>query len=158
MKCSHVKGRKYGGKLCYGELNNITDAYEWSFVAVPAQKNAGVIKNFRKGEDGMTLNDVVEKMGNENLRDELDELKSYAQMGRSYLEQLRNEVVRLGVMSDSGFKKDFLRSTAEKMNEKELLSFKKAFESKIDSFFPPVTQLGGFKEKVDKEADSQFLI
>ena len=43
--CRHVKGRTYNGKLCYGELTGAKDAYEWSFVAVPAQRRAGVIKS-----------------------------------------------------------------------------------------------------------------
>ncbi|MCI9118657.1 MAG: hypothetical protein HFF32_03230, partial [Flavonifractor sp.] len=35
--CAHVKGREYEGKLCWVDLVGATDAYEWSFVAVPAQ-------------------------------------------------------------------------------------------------------------------------
>ena len=44
--CHHVKGRKYNGKLCFLTLEDISDAYEWSFVAVPAQPCAGVTKSF----------------------------------------------------------------------------------------------------------------
>ncbi len=44
--CSHKKGKVYGGKLCCYLLEDPADAYEWSFVAVPAQKNAGVTKAF----------------------------------------------------------------------------------------------------------------
>ena len=44
--CSHKKGKIYGGKLCCYLLEDPADAYEWSFVAVPAQKNAGVTKAF----------------------------------------------------------------------------------------------------------------
>lgn len=44
--CRHVKGRKYDGKPCFFTLENISDAYEWSFVAVPAQVCAGVTKEF----------------------------------------------------------------------------------------------------------------
>ncbi len=40
----HVKGEKYNGKLCYGKLEKPTDAREVSFVAVPAQRRAGVTK------------------------------------------------------------------------------------------------------------------
>lgn len=43
--CEHIKGKRYDGKLCYGLLDDVTDAYEWSFVAVPAQKRAGVTKS-----------------------------------------------------------------------------------------------------------------
>lgn len=47
--CEHRKGKAYGGKLCCYLLEDPADAYEWSFVAVPAQKNAGVIKSFNPG-------------------------------------------------------------------------------------------------------------
>ena len=49
--CEHKKGAEYDGKLCYHKLDGITDAYEWSFVAVPAQINAGVTKRFDKKEE-----------------------------------------------------------------------------------------------------------
>ena len=42
--CKHIKGRSYGGTLCYTTLDQIYDVYEWSFVAVPAQRHAGVTK------------------------------------------------------------------------------------------------------------------
>lgn len=48
--CRHVKGRKYDGKRCFFTLDDISDAYEWSFVAVPAQIHAGVTKNFDEAE------------------------------------------------------------------------------------------------------------
>ncbi len=52
--CDHIKGRKYAGRLCYAVLDEPADAYEWSFVAVPAQKNAGVIKGLEiKGGSDM---------------------------------------------------------------------------------------------------------
>ncbi len=44
--CRHVKGRTYDGKKCFFTLEDISDAYEWSFVAVPAQVCAGVTKRF----------------------------------------------------------------------------------------------------------------
>lgn len=56
--CAHVKGRSYGKKVCHVILNKPTDAYEWSFVAVPAQKNAGVTKSFDKS----TLKDELKKL------------------------------------------------------------------------------------------------
>ena len=42
----HKKGETYPGEgYCYVNLEDPTDAYELSFVAVPAQRNAGVIKS-----------------------------------------------------------------------------------------------------------------
>ena len=40
----HEAGAKYDGKLCAAQLENPLDAYEFSFVAVPAQRRAGVTK------------------------------------------------------------------------------------------------------------------
>ena len=50
--CSHRIGQRYGDKLCHVVLGDVTDAYEWSFVAVPAQREAGVTKQFRSETDG----------------------------------------------------------------------------------------------------------
>ena len=40
----HIKGEIYDGKMCVGDLVEPKDAYEVSFVAVPAQRGAGVTK------------------------------------------------------------------------------------------------------------------
>jgi len=48
--CGHRKGQIYEGKRCFGELLHATDAYEWSFVAVPAQPGAGVTKSYAGGD------------------------------------------------------------------------------------------------------------
>ena len=44
--CRHVSGKTYKEKLCYSVLSDAQDAYEFSLVAVPAQRNAGISKNF----------------------------------------------------------------------------------------------------------------
>lgn len=52
-RCGHRKGEVYNGKLCFFSLDEPLDAYEWSFVAVPAQPAAGVVKTKRYGgQDG----------------------------------------------------------------------------------------------------------
>lgn len=48
--CEHRRGREYDGKQCVVELSQPEDAYELSFVAVPAQPHAGVVKKYG-GED-----------------------------------------------------------------------------------------------------------
>lgn len=45
--CGHRKGRTYGDKLCSHVLSDVTDVYEVSFCAVPAQPAAGVIKCYK---------------------------------------------------------------------------------------------------------------
>ena len=58
-KCEHVKGQKYGDKLCYFTLKDSTDAYEWSFVAVPAQPAVGVTKSAKDANDVSWAIDVL---------------------------------------------------------------------------------------------------
>lgn len=43
--CAHIPGREYGGQVCHMDLEDAYDAYEVSFVAVPAQREAGVVKD-----------------------------------------------------------------------------------------------------------------
>ena len=45
-QCRHAPGKSYKGKTCYSILSDAKDAYEFSFVAIPAQRNAGISKNF----------------------------------------------------------------------------------------------------------------
>ena len=51
----HIRGEKYDGKLCFGELGDPKDAYEFSFVAVPAQRKAGVTKGLENLDDAVEV-------------------------------------------------------------------------------------------------------
>ncbi len=73
--CHHVKGRRYDGKKCFLSLEDISDAYEWSFVAVPAQVGAGVTKKFEENipEETEVPEDIENKVSNgETDRGELE--------------------------------------------------------------------------------------
>ena len=79
--CAHIRGKYYGGKLCHTVLGGITDAYEWSFVAVPAQVNAGVTKRF--SEETEIHSPSAETLAvNEELRREIRRL-AYFTGGRT---------------------------------------------------------------------------
>lgn len=58
--CSHQRGEEYNGSKCYFILNDASDAYEVSFVAVPAQKEAGVTKNHIKGNEELDISKQLE--------------------------------------------------------------------------------------------------
>lgn len=59
--CDHIRGKEYAPegsdeqKLCVGIINSIDDAYEWSFVSVPAQRGAGVTKSFTLSKEESTM-------------------------------------------------------------------------------------------------------
>lgn len=127
--CTHVKGRRYGGKLCYAELTGAVDAYEWSFVAVPAQRGAGVLK--RLGSDDAALK----------------ALQARAALGDRYMAELRAEVLRLALLCGRELH-DAVAAGADRMDAEELLGYKKAFEARATLRFPPATQLPGRDETV----------
>jgi hypothetical protein len=126
-KCTHVKGQRYGGKLCCGELTGAVDAYEWSFVAVPAQKSAGVLKKHTR-EDA-----------------ELKSLRERAALGDRYLTELRCEVLRLSLLCGDGLH-DTLKGMVPAMGAEELEGFRTNYARRAAELFPPVTQLPGRNE------------
>lgn len=50
--CEHWWGKDYDGQTCHFTLTNIKDAYELSFVAVPAQRGAGTKKEYLLDGEG----------------------------------------------------------------------------------------------------------
>lgn len=72
----HFKGDTYDGKMCVGDLVDPRDAYEVSFVAVPAQRGAGVTKsdgNFDRIEFLKTYD--LSKISTEDKRDIISKLQ-----------------------------------------------------------------------------------
>ena len=88
--CGHKKGRYYqknGVKtLCSHALQNPYDAYEWSFVAVPAQRKAGVTKSLNL--NGESFDEILKSLKTGDIT--LD--KSSAASLTRYIEQLTEKV------------------------------------------------------------------
>ena len=150
--CGHVKGEHYDGQLCVAILKEPMDAYEFSFVAVPAQPNAGVLKAL--GGGNRTLKDLAEQFG---AQSEYRALFKEAQLGREYKKQIGNDVVRLCLSLDLGVEEPALRAIAEKAGAEELLKLKEALETRLAESMPMVTQLGGSFKK-DEAFESGFMI
>ncbi len=172
--CHHVKGKEYHKKLCYGELDGVIDAYEFSFVAVPAQKNAGVIKAFsenkrenkkmkdilvaiKKGED-VTLKSHQSK----SLCEYIAQLEEKAKDGELYKENLRKSVIRLMGVSQPNISTDTLQSIIEKLTVDELSTLKEAYKKSATQFEKFAPQLGvseSSKDAVTKsDKNNQFTI
>ena len=54
--CKHFPGQSYEEKTCFFMLEEPKDAYELSFVAVPAQREAGTVKSY--GNEPISLEDM----------------------------------------------------------------------------------------------------
>ena len=149
-RCAHEKGRTYNGKLCWAELLDATDAYEWSFVAVPAQKEAGVIKGYQ------SLRALARQ--EPGCRAELEELEREARVGRRYLEGLRKTVVRLGGLAEPALDAPTLERITERLEERELEALKSAYEERLEGLYPAGTQLRYGGAEAPERGDDMFRI
>lgn len=157
--CSHKKGRSYGGVECFHELSQPTDAYEWSFVAVPAQVGAGVTK----GHSGAPAPHPVLKKrvagGEEEIHlspEETESLMKLAQAGREYTAALRADIVRLCAIAGLELEPRLLGEIAGRLELQELLSLKKALAK--SAHIPAGMQTASHSGRQDSTASSQFKI
>lgn len=137
--CHHVKGEVYDGRLCFTELRRPADAYEWSFVAVPAQREAGVLKRYG-GRDP-----------------ERAQLEREAALGRRYMKALRREVARLAMLADESVPGEVWTGVVERLEEPELLELKGAYERQAARRFPVQPQLRG-ATACPAEDETVFLV
>ena len=144
--CEHRKGKMYGDRLCFNILTDATDAYEFSFVAVPAQREAGVTKSFSLKEEA-EMQDIVKmisqgdeitlsKSQTNELYSYIEGLKQEAELGEAYKKKLIKQVVDLFKSAFPKMDEALFVSVASVMTSKELLGFcdgmkKSLNESKI---------------------------
>ena len=138
--CDHVRGQRYGDRLCFLELQDPVDAYEWSFVAVPAQRDAGVLKRLG-GREG-----------------DLATVRKEAALGRKYLAGLRREVVRLAMLADEDLDGELFARAAEKLEEPDLLALKQGYEKRAAKRFPATPQLAAALPAEPSGSESVFLV
>lgn len=152
--CPHKKGEYYDGKLCYASLEGASDAYEFSFVAVPAQPEAGVVKG---AGSARTLKELVCR--EPGLAGELERLEREAQAGRQYRRELQEETVRLGLLAGAGMERELLRKMTEQLSLEELSALKESWSARAAERYPIQTQLK-YREQADGpgERDGAFLI
>lgn len=108
-RCAHISGKEYGGRIAHKIIDDITDAYEWSFVAVPAQVGAGVTKHFYAGsmESSPVSGDI------EQAQDEL-----------------RRDIRKLAYFNGGHSAADITSVAARSMNTSQLIELKKFLEKK----------------------------
>ena len=134
-RCEHEKGEEYGGKVCHGILTGAADAYEWSFVAVPAQRKAGVVKSA-----GVRLEEE-------------------ARLGRRYLKSLRREMVRLAGLAEPEAEHELLVRVADKLDETELKGFISLYRGRVEQKLLPAVQLDYSEgQENGSGTDAAFLI
>ena len=122
QSCSHIKGRYYGEKLCFVTLEEPTDAYEWSFVAVPAQQNAGVTKRHELAQESSKQ---LAKLKN-RLGDASKKLSAAA-------EHIKGEILKLSYFCTPFYTADQVQAMTEEMDIYRLLELRKKLENFVQS-------------------------
>ncbi|MGN0601887.1 MAG: hypothetical protein ACI4I7_04175 [Oscillospiraceae bacterium] len=139
--CTHIKGAKYGDKICSVILDEPFDAYEWSFVAVPAQKNAGITKKY----GGKTENEEIITA----MKSEIAELKKENAEAK---ELLKREILRLSFLCNPILTVKTVGILTEKMSFRQLTELKENLEKDLQakSCSEEKKQAGTFKPSENK--------
>ena len=155
IPCEHRKGERYDGRICCVELEGARDAYEFSFVAVPAQPAAGVVKGMES--PCADLKQLVRR--HPACEKQLEALEQEAILGRSYLQQLKDDVVRLGLLAGLGLECSQLREMANTLYPSQLEQLKQAYGRQAGKHYPMPTQLSYGENMEDApKLDEAFLI
>ena len=128
--CAHIKGRTYGGTKCCHTLDDVTDVYEWSFVAVPAQRAAGVTKTCGGACD-------PEK---EAMRTALD---AAARLLDRMTEELRRDVVRLCYRGGENACAKALADSTAHMDADALLALRDSLRAGLTAASTPAQLMPG---------------
>lgn len=159
--CKHQAGESYNGVACWRELLDPTDAYEWSFVAVPAQKEAGVTKALGFTADGDGTVKALEngavslsKSQAAALAARIRELDTLAEGGRRYLDELRREAVKLAAFTLPKLDAEISGELAAAMDERQLTAFCKALRAETPAFL----QLGQCEQASGPPDNHAFTI
>lgn len=156
--CGHVPGERYGGMRCCTVLEDPLDAYEWSFVAVPAQREAGVIKSYEEHlEQGGDHARKVWKTQREAvpggwqgqppegwppvLLERVKGLEQAAEWGRIWRQELAARVKKMGRLALPELEASVLESLVESAGVGELRALEKAFTRRAEKDFPLFPQL-----------------
>ncbi len=154
--CEHRKGVCYGEDVCLAVLSEPIDAYEFSFVAVPAQKHAGILKAWKGGEC-MSLKELVTQNGTPELIERFKVLEQEAAFGKACRENLLSEVISLSVLLDFGAPQEVLEKSFRTLSFHELHTLKQGLSEKSAQLFPTSTQLPSAAPQ-RCETDNDYMI
>ena len=172
--CTHQKGQSYqiNGKqeTCHAILNDPTDAYEWSFVAIPAQKNTGVYKQYHFACESTGHSDLpgtLKKLKNASspvtltpgeaslLTNRLTVLEELSQAGQEYQKDLQREILGLNAQAGGEIPPKLVQGILKKLDLSELKQLKESLECRIHSRVECTSQLLPPGEKEGK--DNRFF-
>lgn len=122
--CSHNNSYKI--------INSVNDVYEWSFVAVPSQRMAGVIKGYEINKEVSGVDIIKRLKSAESIQlnanecnaicDYVGKLEKFAEYGRKYRDNLEKEYVRYSALCFDNSNGEMDKEIAKKLSLNELES------------------------------------
>lgn len=161
--CEHIKGRTYGNTLCFGVLTQPKDAYEWSFVAVPAQRLAGVTKSFFKEDNVEDSLNILKAAQSElslslpqvqQLQAYVEKLEGFEKDAQCYRDSLIGEIEKYALIAMPAVSSKDFAAGCRDMSVKQLCSVRDGLKAQAEQIIPPTVQLTAInsKKKTDNEA------
>lgn len=169
--CNHTAG----DKSCHVILTNPTDAYEWSFVAVPAQRNAGVAKSMKKkgaqsivctseipeeimksaldAKSDITLTPIQIKAFSEYI----ENMKSDAELGRTGRNEAEKEIIALSAFTLPDADTEMMCKILKKLSGEEVVMLHKALGDRAEKLAVYTGTFSSDKTKSFND-NSQFRI
>lgn len=173
--CCHTVGEKINGKTCHLILTNPTDAYEWSFVAVPAQRNAGVAKSMKKkGADTIVctseipeeiMKSALDAKGNVTLtpvqikafNEYIENMKTDAELGKNRRNEAEKEIIALSAFTLPDADTEMMCTILKKLTGDEVVMLRKALGDRAEKLAVYTGTFGSDKRKSFND-NSQFRI
>ncbi len=146
--CGHIKGTYYGGKKCCHILDEPTDAYEWSFVAVPAQPAAGVVKHFGEEKDfSQEVRSLEKRLAAESARTQ------------KACDMLKREIISLSFLCRPVMAVETVKILTDKMSFEQLTELYHSLKKQAQQNDEPKPQLVSKKTDGGKSGEnSRFRI
>lgn len=162
--CRHEKGRTYCGKLAHSVLLEPTDAYECSFVAVPAQRSAGVVKRFdgqanlvekltEAPEDTLLSKAQVREIGKR-----FRELSEKARWGQMYRRKLESGVLKYSAIAQPDMPRSVMEAAIRGLDMDALVEMEKAYGQMAQRSLPLKPQLAPRRPLGDEGLNREFRI
>jgi phage head maturation protease len=114
-------------------IDSVSDVYEWSFVAVPSQRHAGVVKSFTPEQE----------VGTMKLAEALAKLQDVVKLKSFSTDTLPTEVITTITSAIEGFEKDAITY--------------KSFETRIKSLEGEVEEKGNRVKELEQEITTSSL-
>ena len=179
--CLHTPGEIYDDKICFLTLSQPLDAYEWSFVAVPAQINAGVIKNYNKYK--LPTSNIIsavnpakiKKALNDSLNDKqscyiseestktlikyIATLEKDSSIAKDSINELKTNVYKMMVISQPSLSQFSINNIINNLSYQELKKLKDNLcqELEISTDFPQLSTISSEYFK-DSDENNMFKI